>query len=169
MGCAVVQYQNCEKYKNNADFARLIICVDEADGVVIKGRVYSAFLHSEHPFYTLEQVISLAEQVFDLNSFPQASFGKRYFRTSSEKQKINRGETMGNLHVIDEKQLQSGEKGTFVVRVMFRQCATWQGTVSWVEGNKTQNFRSMLELVHLMEDALGVDDVVWESAPEEEV
>ncbi|MGI6151571.1 MAG: hypothetical protein ACOYIR_06430 [Christensenellales bacterium] len=68
---------------------------------------------------------------------------------------------MKNLQTIDEKQLKRGEKGTFVVRVMFRQNATWQGTVSWVEGNKTQHFRSMLELIHLLEDALGTEEVSW--------
>ncbi len=70
---------------------------------------------------------------------------------------------MKNLQIIDEKQLKRGEKGTFVVRVMFRQNATWQGTVSWVEGGKTQHFRSMLELIHLLEDALGTEAVVWDT------
>ncbi|MGI6193011.1 MAG: hypothetical protein ACOYI3_05565 [Christensenellales bacterium] len=68
---------------------------------------------------------------------------------------------MKNIQIIDEKQLKNGEKGTFVVRVLFRQNATWQGTVTWIEGNKTQHFRSMLELIHLLEDALGTDEVAW--------
>lgn len=157
-----MQYLSGDRYKNNANLARLVICVDEVESLFAKGRLFSAYLQCEHPFSCFEDIIHLSELIFDLNSFPQSSFGKRYFRSSSEKLKIKREEIMKNLQVIDEKQLKHGEKGTFVVRVMFRQNATWQGTVSWVEGNKIQHFRSMLELIHLLEDALGTETVAWE-------
>lgn len=42
----------------------------------------------------------------------------------------------------------------FLVRIQFRQHATWQGTIQWLEVNKTLSFRSMLEMVHLMEEAV---------------
>ncbi len=167
MGCAAVQYLSGDRYKNNANLARLVLCVDEIEGIFAKGRLFSAYLQCEHPFSCFEDIIHLSELIFDLNSFPQSSFGKRYFRSSSEKLKIKREDIMKNLQIIDEKQLKRGEKGTFVVRVMFRQNATWQGTVSWVEGNKTQHFRSMLELIHLLEDALGTEAIVWDSGAAE--
>ncbi|MBR5519561.1 MAG: hypothetical protein IKU55_02470 [Clostridia bacterium] len=47
-----------------------------------------------------------------------------------------------------------GEKGTFVVHVQYRQNATWQGTVVWADKNKTQRFRSALELMKLIDSAL---------------
>ena len=40
-----------------------------------------------------------------------------------------------------------------MVRIQFRQNASWQGTVQWLEGKKTLPFRSMLELVHLLREA----------------
>ncbi len=43
---------------------------------------------------------------------------------------------------------------TFLVRVIFRQNASWQGTVQWLEGKKTQHFRSLLELTLLLQEAL---------------
>jgi hypothetical protein len=49
-------------------------------------------------------------------------------------------------------------KGTFVVRIMDTQNATWQGTVSWTEENETQPFRSALELIRLMDSALAGAD-----------
>jgi len=156
-----VQYLRAERYQNNANLARLVICVDEIDGINAKGRLYSAYLQCERPFSCFEDIIHLSELIFDLTSFPQSTFGKRYFRNPSKKHRIKREEIMKNLQIIDEKQLKNGAKGTFVVRVLFRQNATWQGTVSWVEGNKTQSFRSMLELIHLLEDALGTEDVTW--------
>lgn len=46
------------------------------------------------------------------------------------------------------------DRGTFVVRVRHRQNATWQGEVLWAEENETQNFRSVLELIKLIDNAL---------------
>ena len=46
------------------------------------------------------------------------------------------------------------EKGTFVVRIMNRNNSTWQGSLDWVEEKKTQNFRSALELIKLIDSAL---------------
>ena len=36
----------------------------------------------------------------------------------------------------------------------YRENATWQGKVIWAEKNKEQYFRSALELLKMMEDAL---------------
>ena len=47
-----------------------------------------------------------------------------------------------------------GDRATFVVQVQFRQNATWQGTVTWAEKNEIQHFRSVLELIRLMDDSL---------------
>lgn len=148
-------------HSGSANLSRLVICVDEVDGIFAQGRLYSAFLRCERPFSCFEDIIHLSELIFDLYSFPQSTFGKRYFRNPSQKHQIKREDIMKNLQIIEESQLKPGAKGTFVVRVLFRQNATWQGTVSWVEGNKTQQFRSMLELIHLLEDALGTEEVAW--------
>ena len=44
--------------------------------------------------------------------------------------------------------------GSFMVRVLFRQDANYQGEISWVEGGKTRYFRSLLEMLLLMQSAL---------------
>lgn len=49
---------------------------------------------------------------------------------------------------------QTGKKGTFVVHVMYRQNATWQGEVMWAEQGVSVKFRSVLELLRLMGSAL---------------
>lgn len=46
------------------------------------------------------------------------------------------------------------KKGTFVVHVYHCENATWQGEVVWAEQNRTQKFRSALELLKLMDSAL---------------
>ena len=43
---------------------------------------------------------------------------------------------------------------TFVIKVMNTQNATWQGTVTWTDGKRTEPFRSALELIKLIGSAL---------------
>lgn len=50
-------------------------------------------------------------------------------------------------------------KGTFVVHVHCRQNTTWQGEVVWADRNKKQSFRSVMELLNLMESALDLTDI----------
>lgn len=45
-------------------------------------------------------------------------------------------------------------KGTFEVTVKFMQNSTWQGQIHCVEKNQKQNFRSALEMLRLMDEAL---------------
>jgi len=51
----------------------------------------------------------------------------------------------------------SGQGTTFIVEVKYCQHATWQGTITWVENNKKENFRSALEMLKLMDTAIGKD------------
>ena len=44
--------------------------------------------------------------------------------------------------------------GTLLLTIYNRQNATWQGTVTWVDRNEKQQFRSALELIKLIESAL---------------
>ena len=59
-------------------------------------------------------------------------------------------------------------RGTFIVKVMNGQHSTWQGTVTWVDENKVQNFRSALELLKIMDGALGQEDDDIEGGSHEE-
>ena len=54
-----------------------------------------------------------------------------------------------------EKKIGAGEeKASFLVHVQFRQNATWQGTITWVNKGETQHFRSVLEMIRLMTEAV---------------
>ena len=57
--------------------------------------------------------------------------------------------------------------GTFVVRVMQHQNGTWQGKITWVDEDKSMNFRSVWELVKLIGSAL--DTVSDPDEPAEDI
>ena len=72
--------------------------------------------------------------------------------------------------VAKKSNIEQGSKATFIVQVQFQQNATWQGTITWTDEKKVQKFRSTLELIKLMDDALsqgfspGADpSVVWDT------
>jgi len=46
------------------------------------------------------------------------------------------------------------KKCSFVVQVLDTQNQTWQGTVTWLNGKHTESFRSLLELIKLMDSAV---------------
>jgi len=47
---------------------------------------------------------------------------------------------------------------SFLVRIKYRQNTSWQGTIQWLDGKQTRHFRSCLELVMLIEEALASDE-----------
>ena len=56
-----------------------------------------------------------------------------------------------------------GDMGSFIIRVQHRQNSSWQGRITWMEQDKTVYFRSIWEMIKLIESA--VDTV---SKPEDE-
>lgn len=53
------------------------------------------------------------------------------------------------------RQRKEKDSNTFVIKIVNQQNATWQGSVTWTEEQKVQNFRSALELLKLINVALG--------------
>ena len=49
---------------------------------------------------------------------------------------------------------QGNTKGTFKIEVKFLRNTTWQGSIHWIEEDQKQYFRSALEMIKLMDEAL---------------
>ena len=47
-----------------------------------------------------------------------------------------------------------GNKGTFIIKVEESQRGTWQGKVVWADHEITEHFRSALELLQLVDEAI---------------
>ena len=50
--------------------------------------------------------------------------------------------------------LQSTDNGSFVINILDQQHSSWQGTITWLADNKTKTFRSTMELLLLIDEAL---------------
>ena len=49
----------------------------------------------------------------------------------------------------------TGPKETFIVQILNNQNSTWQGTITWTDQKKVQHFRSLLEMIKLIDSAVG--------------
>ena len=55
---------------------------------------------------------------------------------------------------MNEKPNYKNNSQSFVVEVKSQENHTWQGTITWVEGKRKENFRSALEMMRLMDSTL---------------
>lgn len=53
----------------------------------------------------------------------------------------------------DSKETESYTGASFLIRIQYRQNASWQGTIQWLEEKKTKHFRSELEMIMLINEA----------------
>jgi arylamine N-acetyltransferase len=105
-------------------------------------------------FESVYGFVSLMDAFFDLIRFPQKTFKTRRFSKEEKTTGIS-PEVEVEKHMSDEAvENEHGKRATFIVQVQFRQYATWQGTITWAEEKKTSHFRSTLEMVKLMDNAL---------------
>lgn len=47
---------------------------------------------------------------------------------------------------------------SFLVQIRFRENNCWQGTIQWLEGRTARSFRSLLEMILLINEALDKAD-----------
>ena len=138
------------------------LCFDALGHGEWKGRLHTRYHEEPILFDNASELLERMEQFYDWLGFPQASTKSRSFR----ERKAQTVTSNQRNHVIVTRQedmdKQRGDKATFVVRVQYRQNATWQGQVTWTEENKTVAFRSALELLKLIDSTASDETEAWE-------
>ena len=126
------------------EYHSIVVCVDGYDQRILRGRLYNPFLQGTVHFTGLMEFLLAVEHLLDEMNFPQPFAQVRSFRPQAKaREEIRRD----NLE-------QRGERGTFVMKVIFRQNASWQGNLVWTDAKLESSFRSALELVGLLDEAL---------------
>lgn len=132
-----------EKIRGN-EYRLMRICVDKYENRVPVGRLYNPFCPEGMQFTSLMELILEMENLQDEMQFPQPFTSRRSF---SEAPTVRLG-------VVGTSSQEMGRCATFQVRILFRQNASWQGSVLWIENQVEESFRSVLELILLMDSAL---------------
>jgi len=121
---------------------RILVCVDSYHEGVLAGR-FCNFLQETEEFDSLTQLLIRIEAALDEQQAPQSYTPHRTFASVLEQ--------LGEDRTTPPRK---GDCATFELKILFRQHASWQGVVVWKEQKREQSFRSVLELIHLMDSAL---------------
>lgn len=130
----------------------IVLCVDRYGGGTIEGRMYHGYQKENIHFYGYEKVIKIAEGLFNALGFPFMGTGDRDIHGNIR----SCDRTEGMERVLSEEELlkKHGDKGTFVIRVRHRQHSSWQGEITYLEEDKSVCFRSLLELIKIIDNIL---------------
>lgn len=136
------------------------LCLDSGE----QGELYHLYGAKSAAFDSLFEAVNRMEELYDALSSPRASAGRRSFlrerkREALPPEKKPEGFLHGTGESLDAGALERllrrrGAKATFWIRVLYRQYTSWQGEVTWVERQKKEHFRSVLELLGLIDSAL---------------
>ena len=121
-----------------------MLCIDSYENSVPVGRFYNLHCPDGIAFHGVIDLIKKMEAVLEEMKFPQP-FSK--IRTFANTPVLDANPPTVPLHKL-------GAVATFSVAVLFRQNSSWQGSLAWVEGKREESFRSVLELLYLIDSAI---------------
>lgn len=127
-----------------SDSGSFLIFVDHCDCRICSGRYVSHCLGESGTFGSLDQLLLELEEYMDLTNNPQAFQKVRYFFPSVIPYNSRDLPT-------DTRQ---GRIASFSLHIHFRRNASWQGSLSWLDRSLSCPFRSVLELLQLLNNAI---------------
>lgn len=120
------------------------VCIDSYDNGVLTGRIYNSRFGEAQSFRSMTGFLTGMERILAIEDTPQPFNTVRTFRPV--------------IHPLPDTPAiilpRVGKLATLELHILFRQNASWQGSILWAEGRKEERFRSVLELIFLMDSAL---------------
>ena len=130
----------------------VVLCIDRVSGDMIEGCFYHSYSTEPVPFAGTRELTLRMEKLYDYLHFPFPGTNQRSFFTAEAPSRLTKERI--KIMTDDELLTKHGDIGTFIVRVQHRQNSTWQGRITWMEENKTVQFRSVWEMIKLIEGAV---------------
>lgn len=129
------------------DMKKSVIKVYDYNEMNISGIIINPYYENEMYFGSTTQLLKMLDQLQDEISFPEKSMQQRSFGKDG----------IMNLTGYSKKtEAQKNRKtlASFEISILFRQNASWQGSVIWMEKATSAEFRSVLELIFLIDSVL---------------
>lgn len=136
------------------------VCVDSVDCGCVHGRVYSPCLDGPLVFSDLAYLLLKMEAVFDRRGYPDAYQKKRSFSQTHTVQGLPpmSDEERALEARIAQTQANTGACATFLIRVVTRRNASWQGEIDWLGGRAPEKFESALMLLRMVHAQIFPDE-----------
>ena len=109
----------------------LVVITEYHDGI-LSGVLRHPRLDTPMPLHSMAQLILLMDSLLDLQACPDSP-----------------------LPLVKPIAEEEAAIATFQIQVLFREFRTWQGRIVWKEQNQEASFRSVLELMQLLDEILG--------------
>lgn len=128
-----------------AGHGEVTVCIDSYENKVPVGTAHFGFKRTA--FNGAVELIQKIDGHLDKTGFPEPYVLQKTF-----------GRPGGRIETVPAEigsfSQDQGRLATFFIKVLFRQNASWQGSILWKEGRNEASFRSVLELIGLMDSAL---------------
>lgn len=123
----------------------MTVRITSYENYCMKGYLYHVQSDKRIEFSSAVEMLLQMEELMDKTNSPQRSEDPRSFAGETGR----RPSTDGQVGTDKTPCL-----ATFQLNVMFRQNATWQGNLLWTDECMEAHFRSVLEVINLMNNAL---------------
>ena len=120
------------------------VCIDSYEDGVLTGRIYNSRFGEAESFRSTIGFLTRMEQLLSIEDVPQSFNSVRAFHPVID--------PLPDPPAIMLPRV--GKLATLELNILFRQNSSWQGSILWAEGRQEQHFRSVLELIFLIDSAL---------------
>lgn len=123
------------------------VCIDTNE----TGRMYHRYMEGPVVFHQYTELLLKMEELYDRLGYPQAGLEMRQFDAARGGAPVK----VAMEPVVDTEKLTArrGDRATFLIHVKWRQMATWQGELLWLERNRKEFFESELDLLKILDAA----------------
>ncbi|MBC8560442.1 hypothetical protein [Fumia xinanensis] len=132
--------------------SKVIIYLSNSPREPVCGQIYSVYYNAFMDFCGVAQLLRAMESLYDTLDMPQASCENQAFHPLKRAKK-NGDDRMIESRAGHRKSVEA-DQATFLVHVIYRQYNTWQGRITWMQDKTSRNFKSVFEMLKLMDDAM---------------
>jgi len=138
---------------------KMIAKIKKTNDGVLHGELNCKFFEEPFLFSNIMDMVEMMEIAFDTKGFPERQFLPRAFGDKTHRIRKNEIDLPTlvkerSLPQIPASKQQPGIVCTFEILVRYRHNAEWQGSVHLLEKNITTQFKSIIELVMYIDNAL---------------
>ena len=128
------------------------VCVDDRQDGKFRGRLYNPYWKEGVSFSGVMEFLTQMEELLDQMQFPQSFTARRTFTRPAGQEPV----------AWPPPDVRQGKEATFYLKVLPRQNASWKSTVKWMETGQEEPFRSVLELLMMMDNTTSRDQLEFE-------
>ena len=122
------------------------------------GTIVHMYSNRTYEFNSVFEMVNLIHAISEQLDFPQKGYRIRSWYSNGDDEETGTAHQFRkmdlSLKAADIKSNRATKaKLTFLVRIQYRQNASWQGEILWHERERTVKFRSLLELLTVLDEA----------------